>query len=147
MWNASLVKMAILQQQPNKGLIESANCEGSVLNAKTPGCTALHVRSHCAWYHTLKHIDSLLCVVPQLLAFWHITNHCFYWCIAIYYILCPHSRPTKWYMLWFTVNKSQWKDCRIEYSTTISTNSFSNRLSILFEQVVPMRCCTCGCAL
>ena len=46
--HASLVKMVVLQQQPEEGVLESASCERSVPNTKTLDCTALYVRFYCA---------------------------------------------------------------------------------------------------
>ena len=70
-------------------------------NAKTLYSTTCEV--YCAWYHVQTNITRwnmwrlhcLLCVVPQFLAFWHTTNHCFYLSIAIHYIQRPRSKQTK----------------------------------------------------
>jgi len=75
-------------------------------------------------------------VVPQFLAFWRITNHCFYGRITVYSLLHPPSRQTKWYMLRFTVNKSLPQNQQILFQMVYQ---------LFLEEVVPMRqlqlCC------
>jgi len=88
-----------------KGLIESANCAGSVANAKTLCCILYRV-SWCMipCFHentTLKRVQfAFVChtTIPCFLAITisnRMFSNCFYWCIRIHRILQSYSRQNK----------------------------------------------------
>jgi len=103
-----VLKMAIFQQQPKKGLIESANCEGSVPNAKTLYSTICEV-SLCMIpslnkYHTLKYVWATFpFVVPQFLAFC-IPQIIVFICALQFITFCVHTLSKQsnryWGLLW-----------------------------------------------
>jgi len=133
------IRLPLFWTQSERSQSEGANCTKSMANAKTLGCTTMHVGYHFAWYHTSTNITpwnvwfpSRLCVLPQFIVVFGISHFIVLFGALQFVAFFTHA-PGKqsgnfWNLLSISCSATMYKN-----GTRFSTKLFGNGLAMQFS--------------